>query len=578
MQYAIDRFEQQVRAALFATGEVPDEQLALETPKAGIEADLTFPAFRTARERGIAPPELARRIAERAQPDDVSLVGAVTAAGPYVNAAVAPARFAAAVLREVHARDARYGHDDLGAGRTVVVDYSSPNAAKRMHVGNIRSTIIGQAIVNILAALGYYVVRDNHLGDWGKSFGVLLAAIDHAGFPAAEGEALLAALEELYARYSSLAAADPAIDDEARRWSLRLEQGDARAREIWQRAIDLTLAANQTSYDRLGVRFDHVYGESFYEPLLAGVIADALAREVARRDASGAVVVDLADLPTFLLQRGDGGTLYHTRDVATVKFRVATFQPDQIVYVIGQPQELYLRQLFALGRALGYAGDTALVHVSFGTVFDASGQALSTRRGNMVYLATLLDEAHERARRVVDAADPDLPAEERERIAEAVGVGAVIYNDLHQDPRRNITLDWDRMLALEGDSAPYIQYMHARCRSILRRAQDDGLLPDGAIGDAESALLAHPSELALVKQLARLPLATREAGREYAPRVVAGWCYATARALAAFYRDCHVLGAEPPALRAARLHLVSATARCLANGLRLLGIAAPERL
>jgi arginyl-tRNA synthetase len=572
MEYAIDRFEQEVRSALASTGLVPDEALAVEAPKAGIDADLTFATFRAARERGVPPPQLAAEIAAglRFPPD--GLAGSAVQAGPYVNFSVAPTRFAAAVLDEIARLGDSYGHDDLGSGQTIVIDYSSPNVAKRMHVGHIRSTIIGQALANILRALGYRVIGDNHIGDWGKSFGVLLAAIEREGYPNGDGETLLAALEDLYARESARIASDPGADEAAREWSLRLEQGDKEARDAWQRIVDLTLQINQASYDRLGVHFDHVYGESFYEPMLADVVRDALASGVATQDESGAVVVDVGEgLPTFLLQRSDGGTLYHTRDVATARFRVREFQPAKIVYVIGAPQELYLRQLFALVKQLGEANDVELIHVPFGTVFDSSGQALSTRRGNMVYLETLLDEAHRRARALIDASETDASDAERDEIAEAVGLGAVIYNDLHQGTRRNITLDWDRMLALEGNSAPYIQYMYARCRSILRRAGD-------AVPDFDPAVLTHPSEQALIKQLAKLPQAVREAGAELAPQTVAGWCYETARALAAFYRDCHVLNAETDSLRDARLAVVAATAQSLRNGLGLLGINAPERL
>ena len=574
MEYALDRFEDEIRAALVRTGRVPEDMIELVTPHRRVAADLAFPVFRPAQRLGTSPPVLTREIAEALRFESGSLVGAASASGPYLNFSVAVA-FAAAVLEEVERLGPRYGHDDLGTGKTVVVDYSAPNVAKRMHVGHVRSTIIGQALVNILTALGYRTVGDNHLGDWGKSFGVLLVGLEREGSPDGDGEALLAALEDLYARTSAVAAQDPATDQAARDWSLRLEQGDETARGLWRRAVDLTLRANQPNYDRLGVRFDHAYGESFYEPMLAGVIADALAKGVAYRDERGAVVVDLGDeLPTFLLQRSDGGTLYHTRDAATIAFRVETFAPAAILYVIGEPQSLYLRQLFALARALGYDGDAELVHVAFGTVFDASGQALSTRRGNMVYLQTLLDEARDRARSLVDVANPDLPEGEREAIAEAVGVGAVIYNDLHQDPRRNITLDWDRMLALDGNSAPYVQYMQARCRSILRRASESG--ETSAVGDPSR--LGHPSERALVKEIAKLPGAVREAGAAYAPAKVAGWCYETARALAAFYRDCPVLTAETNGLRDARLRLVAATATALTNGLGLLGTAAPERL
>jgi arginyl-tRNA synthetase len=428
-----------------------------------------------------------------------------------------------------------------------------------------------------------------------------IAAIVKWGKPDGEGEEALAQIDKLYAQYARMAKEDPALDDEARAWSLKLEQGDPTARELWQWMVDLTIKANQRSYDRLGVHFDHIYGESFYEAMLPEVIQEALDKKVAYRDEGGAVVVDLgSSLPTFLLQRSDGGTLYHTRDVATIKFRLEKFHPAQILYVVGMPQELNFRQLFALVRAMGYAEGVELEHIKFGTIFDQHGQPLSTRKGNMIYLSDLLDDAHRRARAVVDQASRDVPEAEKEAVAEAVGFGAVIYNDLYQDPRRNITLDWDRMLALEGNSAPYIQYMYARCRSILRKAaaedqrpttndqaasvagaqakSEDGVLSSESLPPYDPTVLAHPSETAAVKQLARLPEAVREAGARYAPFVVAEWCYEMARALSGFYRDCSVLKAETPELRAARLYLVAATAQALKNGMTLLGLKAPERM
>jgi arginyl-tRNA synthetase len=574
VDYAIDRLVAEARSAILATGLVPAALIELEAAKAGVSADLAFPTFRAAKERGVAPARLAQELAATVRVTSGSLVGEVAASGPYLNVIRHVEQFAAAVFTDVERLGPRYGHDEIGAGRTIVVDYSSPNVAKRMHVGNIRSTIIGQALVNILAALGYRTVGDNHLGDWGKSFGILLLALEREGWPDGQGESLLVALERLYATYSTLAARDPALDQAARDWSLRLERNDPLTRALAERAVVLTMHANRPSYDRLGVRFDHAHGESFYAPLLTGVVQEAIDKGVAHRDESGAVVVDLGGgLPTFLLQRSDGGSLYHSRDAAAIKYRVHEFAPAQIVYVVGAPQELYLRQLFALARALGYADGVDLVHVPFGLVMDTEGQALSTRRGNMVYLESLLDEAHARAQALVEQATHELPANEREAIAEAVGVGAVIYNDLHQDPKRTITLEWDRMLAFQGNSAPYIQYMYARCRSILARAG-----ADGAPTAADPALLVHPAESALVRQLARLPVAVRKAGAEYSPVVVAEWSYHTARALAAFYRDCPVVAAESASLRAARLRLVAATARTLRNGLALLGIKTPERL
>jgi arginyl-tRNA synthetase len=582
MDYALDRFEQQVRDAIIATGKAPAAQVEVTAPKPNIPADLAFPAFRAAKELGVAPPQLAQELAAAVRFADDSLVGGVTAAGPFLNFTLDVGRLTAAVLEEVEELGPRYGHDDRGTGKTIIVEYSSPNVARRMHVGHIRTTIIGQSLFNIISALGYHTISDNHLGDWGKQFGVLIMAVVREGKPEGADEETLARLEQLYTKYNTLTEQDPAADDEARSWSLRLEQGEPQARAIWQWIVDLTMRYTNPLYERLGAHFDTIHGESFYEDKMAAVIAKAQDEGVATRDDQGALVVELPGLPTFLLQRTDGGTLYLTRDVATVAFREHQYHPSAIIYVVDIRQELHFRQVFALARALGFAEGSDLIHITYGIVFDAKGEPLSTRKGNMIYLQALLEDAHQRARALVEQASPDLPEEEKDNVAEIVGVGAVVYNDLYQDPRRNITLDWERMLALEGNSAPYIQYMFARCRSILRKAAEQGIGNGGwgLAGEHARAphLLTHPSETAVIKQLARLPGAVREAGARYAPFVIAEWCYETARALAGFYRDCSVLKAETPELSVARLHLVAATAQALKNGLALLGIRAPERM
>jgi arginyl-tRNA synthetase len=599
MNYALDRFEQQVRDAIIATGKLPPLLVDLTSPKPNIPADLAFPTFRAAKELRVPPQQLAQELAGAVTFGDDALVGGVAAAGPFLNFTLHVGRLTAAVLEEIERLGIRYGHDDQGAGKTVIVEYSSPNVARRMHVGHIRTTIIGQALFNILSALGYHTISDNHLGDWGKQFGVLIMAVVRERKPEGADEETLAGLEQLYTKYNTLTESDPAADDEARSWSLRLEQGEPQARAIWQWIVDLTMRYTTPLYERLGAHFDTVHGESFFEDKMEPIIAKAQDEGVATRDEKGALVVDLPGLPTFLLQRTDGGTLYLTRDVATVAFREHEYHPHAMIYVVDARQELHFRQVFALARALGLAKESQLVHITYGIVSDARGEPLSTRKGNMVYLQALLDDARQRARAVVEQSSPDLPKDEKDEVAEIVGVGSVIYNDLYQDPRRNITLDWERMLALEGNSAPYIQYMYARCRSILRKAAEEdqrrktndqknldvsdqaakqGTQPSSLVLGRSSELLTHPSETAVIKQLAKLPAAVREAGARYAPFVVAEWCYETARALSGFYRDCPVLKAETPELRAARLRLVAATAQALRNGLGLLGLRAPERM
>jgi arginyl-tRNA synthetase len=579
VEYTLDRFVREAREAILATQLAGAEHIELVAPKPNIPADLAFPTFKAARDRQVAPPQLANELAQAIQPAPTALMGGAVAAGPFLNFSINTTNYVASVLDDVRHLGADYGSSQLGAHKRVVIDYSAVNIAKTMHVGHIRSTIIGQALYNIFKFLGYQVVGDNHLGDWGKQFGMNIAAVVRWGKPAGDNEDAIAELDKLYARFSAMAKEDSQYDDEARMWSLRLEQGDATAVELWQWMVNLTLTANQYNYDRLGVKFDHTYGESFYAPMTDGVIQDTLASGHAHRDEGGAVVVsELADnLPTFLLQRSDSGTLYHTRDMATVKFRMQEFNPVQIIYVVDARQELHFRQLFALARAVGYVPPTTeLIHIKFGTIFDQHGKPLSTRAGNMIYLADLLDDARNRARQVVDASSPDLTEAERASVAETVGVGAVVYNDLYQDPRRNINLDWDRMLAIEGNSAPYIQYMYARCRSIVRRVQ--GEQSDMQVPACDAGVLTHASELDLVRQLAKMPGAVREAGERYATFVVAEWCYDTARAFSAFYRDCPVVKAEDASLRTARLALTAATAQALRNGLGLLGVRVPERM
>lgn len=579
MEYTHDRLMRQAREVIVATGLASADQVELVAPKPNIPADLAFPTFKAARERQIPPPQLASELAAKIVIPADSLLSGVTAAGPFLNFTMNVTNYAVGVLDDIRRLAGHYGNDDVGTDKRIVIDYSAVNIAKLMHVGHIRSTIIGQALCNIFRALGYTVIGDNHLGDYGKQFGMNIAAITKWGKPQGQDEEALAQLDKLYAQYSREAKEDKSMDDEARAWSLKLEQGDPTAVELWQWMVNLTLTAIQENYERLGVKFDHAYGESFYAPMNAGVIEDVLKSGLAYRDEGGAVVVTELEqnMPTFLLQRSDSGTLYHTRDMSTIKFRMAEFAPTQIIYVVGAPQELHFRQLFALARAVGYVpSGVELSHVKFGTIFDQHGKPLSTRAGNMIYLTDLLNDARDRARQVVDASSPDLPDAERADVAEKVGIGAVMYNDLYQDSRRNITLDWDRMLAIEGNSAPYIQYMYARCRSIVRRVL--GEQADATVGVADATLLTHPSEVDLIRQLAKMPHAIRDAADRYATFVIAEWCYDTARTFAAFYRDCPVAKADDEALRTARLALTAATAQALRNGLALLGIHVPERM
>lgn len=572
--YALDHFEREIRQALLATGEVMEEELSLLPPPPDVPGDLGQPCFVLARRLRRSPVEIAADLAGRLSFGPDSLVGEVTAAGPYVNFSQAPQALARRVLQEVFQWGDRYGGDQTGQGRNIVIDYSSPNVARRMHVGHLRSTVIGQAIRNLYDFRGYHTIGDNHLGDWGTQFGKLISAYKRWGDEEAMAEDAIDHLVDLYARFHREAKQHPQLEDEGREWFRRLEEGDPEARRIWQWFVDLTIEQFEKTYRRLGVHFDTYHGESFYEPMLDEVIEEALDKGVAQRDPdSQAVVLDLTDynLPSTLLRKSDGATLYLTRELATTLWRYRQYDPALVLYVVGEEQSLHFRQMIKAIELMGYP-DLAqhCVHVSFGYILRPDGGHFSMREGQVLFLTDLVDEAVARARAVVEAKNPDLPEEERAEIARQVGIGALIYNDLYQDRRRDIVFDWDRMLSFEGNTAPYIQYTHTRCHSVLEKG---GGVPE----QYDPARLTEPQEQALIKHLSRFPNAVRRASGEFAPHVVAEWLYGTARDFSRLWRDLSILTA-PEGVRQARLALVAAVGQGIRNGLSLLGIEAPTRM
>ncbi len=579
--YVHDRLRTEAADILAATGLVAHEAITLALPKPSIPADLAFPVFALAKAAGQNPHEFAKSAADAAAVLDDGLIESVTALGGFVNFAVRADTFAAAVIDEVQALGATYGNDKtVGAGQKTVVEFSSPNIARKMHVGHLRSTVIGHSIYKILAALGYEVIGDNHLGDWGTQFGTLLAAIDTGKLtPWNDGDPVQS-LVEVYAKFNSDAKEDPALMDSARSWFKRLEDGDIWARETWQRLIDITLIEFATTYKRLGVSFDTTHGESYFEPMLSDVVKEALDKKVAHIEPGGAVVVDFGEesnLPSCLLRKTDGATLYQTRDAATCIYRWREYAPVRNIYVVGAEQKLHFQQVFEIVRRMGY-GEIAdrSVHIAFGAIVDAGGQRFSMRKGTAVFLEEVLDEAVTRARALMEAniaeGRTEITASEVDSVSEMLGIGAVIYADLYQGPERGIKFDWDKILANEGNTGAYLQYTHARCRSILRKAGVASTLAP------EAKLLVEPSEQAVLKHLSRFPQAIREAGAAFAPSTVADWTYNLAKGFNDFYHNHQVLKAETPELRDARLALVEAVAQGIKNGLGLLGIGAPERM
>ena len=498
-------------------------------------------------------------------------VASVSVAGPgFINFTLDDAWLAAHLAAQ--AADPAGGVVQDGAGRTVVIDYSSPNVAKRMHVGHMRSTIIGNALDRMHRAAGWRVIGDNHIGDWGTQFGKLIVAwrlwLDADAFEADPvGE-----LERLYVRFNQEPTAER--EDEARAETAKLQAGDPENRALWRRFIEVSLAEFDGVYARLGVRFDETLGESFYNPVLGELVDELVASGVAEHS-EGAVVIkfgeedgkSLADT-VLVIRKADGAFLYGTTDLATIRHRVATWAPDTILYVTDMRQQLHFKQVFAAARKLGVDGP-ALVHTWFGMMVLPEG-SMSTRKGNVIRLVDLLDEAASRARAVVDEKSPELPEAERAAIAEAVGVGAIRYADLSQNPQSNVTFEWDRMLSLEGNTAPYLMYSYARCRSIQRK---------GAVAPSvEGLALGHPLERDLALHLLRIPEVVAAATSLCRPNLLCDHLFSTANAFNRFYYELSVLSADTPDERAARLALVEATARGLSRGLALLGVPALDRM
>jgi len=459
--------------------------------------------------------------------------------------------------------------------KTLVIDYSSPNIAKRMHVGHIRSTIIGNALHRIYAFLGWRVIADNHIGDWGTQFGKLIVAWRDWRSECPIHDDPIGELQWLYQQFGDRAQEDPSLLDRARAETVRLQAGEPENRALWQEFVDVSIREFNGIYERLGIRFDVTHGESFYQDALQPLVQRLLDSGVAVED-DGAVIIQfdpadgkgLAKSP-LLIRKSDGAALYGTTDLATVEHRVQEWRPDTIAYVTDVRQKLHFRQVFAASKKMGYDHDFA--HIWFGMLRFAGGAIASTRDGAVVNLVDVLDTAANKAFDIVSKKSTHLDEAERRAIAEAVGLGAIKYADLSQNPQTDITFDWERMLAMEGNTAPYIMYAHARCRSILVKAAEAGHQP----GEMN---LAHPAERALAITLARTPEQLEAAAHSWRPNLLCDHLFQITSNFGTFYRECHVLQAESQDRIASRVQLVACTANALKIGLELLGLTALERM
>jgi arginyl-tRNA synthetase len=528
-----------------------------------------------AKQLGKKPRELADPVAAALAEHEA--VASAEVAGPgFINVKLRPEWLGRALLDV--ARDLeRDGVPAVGKPERIVVDYSGPNIAKEMHVGHIRSTIIGDAVYRVLKFLGHDVVGDNHVGDWGKQFGLLIVGMRRFGDEAALASQPIQELDRIYKLSNATAEADPAFADAARAELHKLQHGDPENLALWNRFGAATRSELERIYGRLGVRFDLWRGESAYEADLPGVVQTLIERGLARED-DGAICVFFDDDPAlgkspFIVRKKDGAYLYSTTDIATVLYRRDALQAERAIYVVDQRQKQHFQQLFATVRKLGVT--MRLEHVGFGTVFGKDGKPLKARAGEMIKLSALLDEAEERAAALIAQEGIEVEPERAGELARAVGIGAVKYADLSQNRLSDYRFDWDKLISLKGNSGPYLQYAHARVCAIFRKGEVD--VTRIASADAEPPRLAEGPEVALGLQLLRFADVAYDAARTNEPHLLCEHLFTVAQKFSTFYEHCPVLKADEPERRS-RLLLCWLTQRQLARGLGLLGIEAPQRM
>ena len=536
----------------------------LEQPKSSELGDIAFPAFSLAKTERKAPQIIAADIAEKI---DTAHFDKVVATGPYVNFFLSKAEISGQVIKEVIKDGADYGQQNEGNNQNITIDLSSPNIAKPFSVGHLRSTVIGDALSNIFRKIGYNTIKINHLGDWGKQFGLLMVAYKKWGSQEAVEANPIDELLKLYVRINAEIENDPSLDEEGRLWFKKLEDGDPEATELWQWFRDESLTEFNRIYELLGVEFDSLNGEAFYNDKMDEGI-QILEDKGLLQESKGASIVDLEDfnLPPAMIKKSDGATLYITRDIATAIYRARTYNFVKNVYVVGQEQANHFRQLKAVLKKMGFDWSDDMIHVDFGLV-TKNRQKLSTRKGNIILLEPTLLEAISRAKSQIEAKNPDL--EDKDAVARAVGVGAVKFYDLKTDRRNGYDFDLEAMVSFEGETGPYIQYAYARIQSILRKANFQP--------DAEATYsLNDPESWEIIKLLQDFGRVVKRAADNYEPSLIAKYAISLAQAFNKYYAHTRILDESPE--RDSRLALSYSTAVVLKEALRLLGVEAPEKM
>ena len=558
-----------IAKAIAAITDIDEAELSsyIEIPPDRSMGDYAFPCFRLAKAMRKAPPAIAEEL--RA---GITLPSSITKAevkGGYLNFFEDRAGAASATIKRVLAEGENYGHSNEGGGKNVCVEFSSINIAKPFHIGHLPSTAIGNSLNRIYKALGYNTIAINHLGDWGTQFGKMIVAYKKWGGGKPIEESTVRELVKLYVRFHEEAEKDESLNDEARAWFRKIEQGDSEAVDLWQRMKTLTLKEVGEVYKLLGVEFDSYAGESFYEDTMQAVIDELDAKGLLKTD-KGAKIVDLSEynMPPCIIVKSDGATLYATRDLAAAIYRKKTYDFVKSIYVVAYQQNLHFQQFFKVLELMGYDWVKDCVHVNFGMVSMEEG-TLSTRHGNVVYLEDVLNASIEKTLEIIKEKSPDL--EDKEAAARAVGVGAVVWGILYNSRIKDTSFSWKKMLNFDGETGPYAQYTHARCCSVLRKAggYDEA--------DIDCTLLSGEAETALVKAIAAFPDTVKAAAEKYEPYLIARAAIEICSRFNKFYYDCRIMD-DDMHIRNTRLALTDAARICIKNALYLVGLEAPERM
>ena len=520
---------------------------------------------------GKNPREIANTIIENFEKNDI--IEKLEVAGPgFINIFLKNS-FLNEEIKKLE--NEKYDFSFLNTGKTVIIDYSSPNIAKRMHIGHLRSTIIGDSIKRILNFLGFKTLADNHIGDWGTQFGKLIVAYKNWLDKKAYEEDPIGELERIYVLFSDKAKKDPTLEDEAREELKKLQLGDEDNQKLWKEFIDISLKEYNKVYERLDVNFDYYYGESFYNDMMPSVLEELKKKNIARED-QGALVVFFEDdkLPPAIVQKKDGSFLYTTSDLATMKFRKNELKVDEAVYLTDDRQQNHFKQVFEIGKMLGEPYDYKKTHIVFG-IMRFGDQIFSSRSGNTIRLVDLLDEAKKQVKKVIDEKNPNIPEKEKEKIAETIGSGAIKYFDLSQNRTSDITFTWEKVLNFEGNTGPYLQYTYVRIMSIFRKLEEENINVENTdiVLDEMAGI-----ERELASELLKFPQAVVKSYENFRPNIIADYLFDTAKLFNSFYNSSSILKEEDKKVMDARILLAKKTAFVLKEGLELLGIKTVNRM